>query len=587
MLASGTLFSQVGINTPAPKATYDITAKSATGISTVPEGLLVPRVSRQKAQSMTDVTISTLIYVNDIASGSQTGTAQKVDAVGYYYFDGTIWTKISSGGFTGKNTNIYSTNGTLTGNRTASQGNRTMAFTGTSANAFSVDGSTFSINAANHRVGIGTTAPTNKLVVKGVNAQPSYTNATLRIDGNTNHALDFGTFADSSYGSYISSNNKSDTAMPLILNPLGSNVGIGTTNPSSSAVLDLASINRGFLPPRLSTAQRDAINPKPAGLMIFNTTNKCMENWNTTNWVSKCSGTINELKCSTAQNNGTLTSGVAASGVTSVISYTGGNGGSYSAQSISSTGVIGLTAKINAGNFANGSGNLTYTITGTPTSTGYAYFEIKIGGRICSIIRTVVAKTPEAPTIACNGIKLRATSVGASTSGYVKGKNIIATLTSATNVMFNAGSLQASCNLNRSEFASNYGMSNNSSQNYFYHAPSSLTYKFNQNISNLLLSTSTFGGGSTITITLKKNGYIVSGATLITGCTSPGISLNGMTITDNRNLMTTGFGDSNTIIGGIWFDEVTISTNGLNWLGAGIQPPQTRTVIMMCINDAQ
>ncbi|WBV56459.1 hypothetical protein PFY10_19930 [Chryseobacterium daecheongense] len=45
---------------------------------------------------------------------------------------------------------------------------------------------------------------------------------------------------------------------------------------------------QGFLPPRMTTIQRDAINPKPPGLMIFNTATKCMENWNSTKWVNKC-----------------------------------------------------------------------------------------------------------------------------------------------------------------------------------------------------------------------------------------------------------------------------------------------------------
>lgn len=49
-------------------------------------------------------------------------------------------------------------------------------------------------------------------------------------------------------------------------------VGIGTTTPSAKALLDLTSTTRGFLPPRMTTTQRDAITSVPAGLMIYNTT---------------------------------------------------------------------------------------------------------------------------------------------------------------------------------------------------------------------------------------------------------------------------------------------------------------------------
>lgn len=62
---SSTAFAQIGMNTTTPQSTLDITAKSSAGLS--PEGLLIPRVGRLKAQDMTDVATSTLIYVNNIS----------------------------------------------------------------------------------------------------------------------------------------------------------------------------------------------------------------------------------------------------------------------------------------------------------------------------------------------------------------------------------------------------------------------------------------------------------------------------------------------------------------------------------------
>jgi hypothetical protein len=49
-------------------------------------------------------------------------------------------------------------------------------------------------------------------------------------------------------------------------------VGFGTSTPSEKALLDLTSTTKGFLPPRMTTTQRDAITSPVAGLMIYNTT---------------------------------------------------------------------------------------------------------------------------------------------------------------------------------------------------------------------------------------------------------------------------------------------------------------------------
>lgn len=47
-------------------------------------------------------------------------------------------------------------------------------------------------------------------------------------------------------------------------------VGIGTNAPAASALLDVQSTNRGFLPPRLTTAQMHGIPNSVEGLLIYN-----------------------------------------------------------------------------------------------------------------------------------------------------------------------------------------------------------------------------------------------------------------------------------------------------------------------------
>ena len=48
-------------------------------------------------------------------------------------------------------------------------------------------------------------------------------------------------------------------------------IGIDNENPDASAVLDITSTTGGLLIPRMTAAQRDAISPAAAGLMIYQT----------------------------------------------------------------------------------------------------------------------------------------------------------------------------------------------------------------------------------------------------------------------------------------------------------------------------
>ena len=54
--------------------------------------------------------------------------------------------------------------------------------------------------------------------------------------------------------------------------------GVGTTTPDASAVLDVSSTTKGFLMPRLTDTQRNAIVAPAKGLLIFNITSNQLEN---------------------------------------------------------------------------------------------------------------------------------------------------------------------------------------------------------------------------------------------------------------------------------------------------------------------
>ncbi|MBC8883567.1 hypothetical protein H9X57_09830 [Flavobacterium piscinae] len=103
-------WSQVGVGTTTPASTLEVVATNPTGASTNVDGILIPRVSRQRAQNMAGTPTSTLIYVNDIASGTATGTTINVTSVGFYFFNTSgVWERISTG---------LNTNWSLTGNAT-------------------------------------------------------------------------------------------------------------------------------------------------------------------------------------------------------------------------------------------------------------------------------------------------------------------------------------------------------------------------------------------------------------------------------------------------------------------------------------
>ena len=69
-------------------------------------------------------------------------------------------------------------------------------------------------------------------------------------------------------------------------------IGVSTANINPSAQLDVTSITKGFLPPRMTTTQRDAISTPATGLVIFNTTTNSLEYRSSTSWVQLTTGGV-------------------------------------------------------------------------------------------------------------------------------------------------------------------------------------------------------------------------------------------------------------------------------------------------------
>lgn len=114
MLCAGFFFAQegnIGINTNEPGATLDVNISANITDATKGQGVAVPRVSKERLAQMTDkIVTSSLVYVdrekngdtnfNDTTLTATVGSVNrvaKVDAVGFYYFDGSQWSKLNAG----------------------------------------------------------------------------------------------------------------------------------------------------------------------------------------------------------------------------------------------------------------------------------------------------------------------------------------------------------------------------------------------------------------------------------------------------------------------------------------------------------
>lgn len=67
-------------------------------------------------------------------------------------------------------------------------------------------------------------------------------------------------------------------------NNTNKNLGIGTSTPCVCAKVEIASTTQGFLLPKMTTAQRDAIASPVESLLIYNTTTRAVEIYSGSAW---------------------------------------------------------------------------------------------------------------------------------------------------------------------------------------------------------------------------------------------------------------------------------------------------------------
>jgi len=141
-------------------------------------------------------------------------------------------------------------------------------------------------------------------------------------------------------------------------------VGIGTTSPNASAVLDLTSTTQGLLPPRMTQDQRNAIVSPAVGLMVWCT--NCgaageLQIYNSTTWTNLIGGTAS------ATVPGAPTSAVATAGnAQASVAFTApaSNGGSA---------ITGYTVTSSPGGFTSTGASSPRVVTGLTNGTSYTF----------------------------------------------------------------------------------------------------------------------------------------------------------------------------------------------------------------------
>jgi len=168
--------------------------------------------------------------------------------------------------------------------------------------AFASDATNFFWNNTTKRLGVGTNAPSAQVHIKGSGSTSATTSLLVQNSAGTQMMKmgDAGYFfaGNSSANTYII-NDPSDagyfaTQGPIFLQNGGTtsvaiigqrmSIGKGTSYADASATLELSSTTRGFLMPRMTTTQINAIASPANGLEVYNTTLACPCFYDGTTW---------------------------------------------------------------------------------------------------------------------------------------------------------------------------------------------------------------------------------------------------------------------------------------------------------------
>jgi hypothetical protein len=122
---------------------------------------------------------------------------------------------------------------------------------------------------------------------------------------------------------YVHNNQVESIAAVLAMSINGKTLSVGTNTPQASAVFQADSTTQGFLAPRMTTAQKNAITSPATGLEVYDSTTNTPNYFNGTMWVGVASnqstglspGLFSQTSDSVAVTNTTVESSLISTGV--------------------------------------------------------------------------------------------------------------------------------------------------------------------------------------------------------------------------------------------------------------------------------
>ena len=200
----------------------------------------------------------------------------------------------------------------------------------------------------------------------------------------------------------------------LIISAVTANaqVGIGTNTPATSAQLEVSSTSKGFLPPRMTVAQKSAITTPAQGLIIYCTdcgANGEPEYFNGSTWLNMAGNAVAKATPTVSISVGTYTYSGAAQGPN--VATNTGTGTVYTYSYVgtgTTTYVSSATRPINAGSY-----NVTVTLSAssdgnyaTASSNATAFTITKAAPTVTPVIGTYsynsASPVAQGPTAATN-----------------------------------------------------------------------------------------------------------------------------------------------------------------------------------------
>jgi hypothetical protein len=304
----------VGIGTTSPSGKLSVVTSGTndllyldSGVNTdfafkIVSGSNDALVLRRQHSTQGDLSIASFTYNGNVGIGT-TSPSAKLDVFGDAQFTSNTNTTLS----------VNSNGGVALINLTNSAGTQSIygGVGGSNVMDFYTN-SAFKMRLdASGNLGIGTTSPGAKLEIYGSGSTSSSVSLSVRNAVGTklvsvfdDGLIQLNNLLNINQAIYINSGNSNRhyALESHIFNVVDSSfqridfvtiqgnlqspaMGVGTMSPNTSAILDLTSRSKGFLPPRMTNSEMVAISSPAAGLVVYDVTNNKLTVYNGSGWV--------------------------------------------------------------------------------------------------------------------------------------------------------------------------------------------------------------------------------------------------------------------------------------------------------------